>query len=108
MKHQRKINTVFLSISTLALLLLYGQYELVQDQVYKPDAPIWLYNHSPKENFYSQNISDARGVQNDNTLICEGAMGRVFEVTENDEKVWVQQDMGDYLIKTKRYQEQCL
>ncbi|MEC2074795.1 aryl-sulfate sulfotransferase [Metabacillus fastidiosus] len=38
--------------------------------------------------FYSPYISSAQRLENGNTLITEGANGRIFEVTENHEIVW--------------------
>jgi hypothetical protein len=45
----------------------------------------WSYT-SP--NFYSTNISSAQRLPNGNTLIAEGAPGRVFEVTPEKQIVW--------------------
>lgn len=39
-------------------------------------------------NFYSQYISSAQRLPNGNTLICEGANGRVMEMTVDHEIVW--------------------
>jgi len=39
-------------------------------------------------NFYSTNISSAQRLPNGNTLITEGAPGRIFEVTAKGEIVW--------------------
>lgn len=38
--------------------------------------------------FYSGYISGAQRLGNGNTLICDGAYGRLFEITPNDEIVW--------------------
>ena len=38
--------------------------------------------------FYSFHISSAERQPNGNTLICEGAPGRIFEVTPSHEIVW--------------------
>ncbi len=48
----------------------------------------WEYRGSPPVSFYSHYISSAERMPNGNTLICEGAHGRVFEVTQNKEIVW--------------------
>ena len=48
----------------------------------------WEYTASPDVSFYSHNISSAERLPNGNTLICEGAHGRIFEVTRNKELVW--------------------
>ncbi|WP_169053634.1 aryl-sulfate sulfotransferase [Alteraurantiacibacter aquimixticola] len=46
---------------------------------------VWTYAGA---NFYSFNISGAQRLQNGNTLITEGAPGRVFEVTSEGDIVW--------------------
>lgn len=46
---------------------------------------VWTYTAL---NFYSFNISSAQRLPNGNTLITEGAPGRVFEVTKEGEIVW--------------------
>ena len=46
---------------------------------------VWSYSAM---NFYSANISSAQRLPNGNTLITEGAPGRVFEVTSEREIVW--------------------
>ena len=48
----------------------------------------WEYRGEPALSFYSYNISSAERLPNGNTLICEGAPGRIFEVTQNMEIVW--------------------
>ncbi|MGI6226547.1 MAG: aryl-sulfate sulfotransferase [Peptococcales bacterium] len=49
---------------------------------------VWDYKEDNPVDFYSSFISSARRLQNGNTLICEGATGRFFEVTQRGEKVW--------------------
>ena len=48
----------------------------------------WEYTADPKESFLSRFISGAQRLSNGNTLICEGAKGRLFEVTPAGEIVW--------------------
>ena len=48
----------------------------------------WQYQGAPAISFYSYNISSAERQPNGNTLICEGAPGRLFEVTPRGEIVW--------------------
>ena len=48
----------------------------------------WEYDGSPRVSFYSNYISGAERLPNGNTLICEGAAGRFFEVTARGEIVW--------------------
>ena len=49
---------------------------------------VWEYKGDPPISFYSFHISGADRLPNGNTLICEGAPGRVFEVTPDKELVW--------------------
>ena len=49
---------------------------------------IWEYQGDPSISFYSYHISGAERLANGNTLICEGAPGRIFEVTPEQEIVW--------------------
>jgi hypothetical protein len=49
---------------------------------------VWEYGESPYYNFYSPHISGARRLPNGNTLITEGAFGRMFQVTKECEVVW--------------------
>ncbi|MEO8309500.1 MAG: aryl-sulfate sulfotransferase [Pseudomonadota bacterium] len=46
---------------------------------------VWMYNGA---GFFSTNISSAQRLPNGNTLITEGAGGRVFEVTPDSKIVW--------------------
>jgi hypothetical protein len=46
---------------------------------------VWSYN-GPR--FYSSNISSAQRLPNGNTLITEGASGRLFEITKEGQIVW--------------------
>jgi hypothetical protein len=48
----------------------------------------WEYHGEPRISFYSYNISSAERLPNGNTLICEGARGRIFEVTSGGTIVW--------------------
>ncbi len=48
----------------------------------------WEYAANPAISFYSYNISSAQRLPNGNTLACEGAAGRIFEVTSAKELVW--------------------
>jgi len=49
---------------------------------------VWEYRGDPPFSFYSPVISSAERLPNGNTLICEGSVGRIFEVTPNKEVVW--------------------
>lgn len=48
----------------------------------------WEYTADPPTDFFSSHISGAQRLPNGNTLICEGAKGRFFEVTPQSETVW--------------------
>jgi hypothetical protein len=48
-------------------------------------ALVWSYN-GPR--FYSSNISSAQRLPNGNTLVTEGASGRLFELTRDNKIVW--------------------
>lgn len=48
----------------------------------------WEYRGTPPISFYSYHISGAERLPNGNTLICEGAPGRIFEVTPDHQIVW--------------------
>ena len=48
----------------------------------------WEYRGDPPISFYSYHISGSERQPNSNTLICEGAPGRIFEVTPGKEIVW--------------------
>jgi hypothetical protein len=51
-----------------------------------PQAPLWSY--TDRARFFSAFISGSQRLPNGNTLICEGAKGRVFEVTPEGQVVW--------------------
>lgn len=73
-------------------VLLVREYSRVVE--YDPIAKtqVWEYTASDSNlsrwHFYSHFISGAQRLPNGNTLICEGALGRVFEVTPEGEIVW--------------------
>ncbi len=48
----------------------------------------WEYKAQNPVDFHSTYISGCQRLPNGNTLICEGAMGRFFEVTPSSEMVW--------------------
>ena len=49
---------------------------------------VWEYMDDPPHNFFSWYISGAQRLPNGNTLITEGAFGRLFEVTPAGQTVW--------------------
>ena len=48
----------------------------------------WEFRGEPPISFFSYHISGSERLPNGNTLICEGAPGRIFEVTPAKEIVW--------------------
>lgn len=65
-----------------------GNYTLLPNQAYGPNAAYWSYTAPVQTDFYSSNISGAQRLSNGNTLICEGDQGNFFEVDANDSIVW--------------------
>jgi hypothetical protein len=49
---------------------------------------VWSYQAQPPTAFYSEHMSGAQLLANDNVLITEGATGRIFEITRAGEVVW--------------------
>jgi hypothetical protein len=54
----------------------------------KTSQTVWSYTANPEVQFLSANISSAERMAGGNVLVCEGATGRVFEVTSKSEVVW--------------------
>lgn len=54
----------------------------------KSDEIVWEYTATPDIQFLSAHISGAQRLPNGNTLVCEGAPGRLFETTKDREIVW--------------------
>ena len=54
----------------------------------RDNAVAWEYSGDPPEQFFSGHVSSAERLPGGNVLICEGASGRVFEVTQRGETVW--------------------
>ena len=65
-----------------------GNYTLLPDETYGPSELYWTYEASPQQSFYSSFISGAQRLPNGNTLICEGARGRFFEVDMAGNTLW--------------------
>ena len=49
---------------------------------------MWEFRGDPPISFYSYQISGAQRLPNGNTLVCEGAPGRLLEVTVSHQIVW--------------------
>jgi hypothetical protein len=86
-----------------ASLLDNGNILVFDNGCHRPDAPsfsqvleidpatkqiVWTYKAEPILAFYSFMVSGAERLPNGNTLITEGASGRLFEVTTEGEVVW--------------------
>ena len=65
-----------------------GTYDIPDEDPMGPDGFDWTYPESPNIAFFSPNISGVQPLPNGNHLICEGAVGHVFEVTLDGELVW--------------------
>jgi outer membrane protein assembly factor BamB len=66
----------------------YPSYSRVLEIEPESGKIVWEYKDKIPWNFYSSFISGAQRLPNGNTLICEGAKGRFFEVTREGETVW--------------------
>jgi len=65
-----------------------GHYSRVVEVNPKTGEIEWEYKDNPPQRFYSHFISGCQRLPNGNTLICDGANGRLFEVTRDKEIVW--------------------
>ena len=63
---------------------------------------VWVYNDNLR--FHSTYTSNAQRLPNGNTLICESAAKRVFEVTPGGETVWEYVGCGS---RSYRYSYDC-
>jgi hypothetical protein len=52
------------------------------------DEVEWEFTGKPEPQFLSANIAGADRMPNGNNLVCEGASGRLFEITSAGEVVW--------------------
>ncbi len=65
-----------------------GSYYLESGSAYGPDEQLWIYTAENPKDFYSHYASGAQRLSDGNTLICDAAAGRFFEVTPDKETVW--------------------
>lgn len=65
-----------------------GSYVVPDQGPFGPSQPEWKYEAPDKKSFHSSYISGARRLPGGNTLICSGADGRIFEVTQGGKIVW--------------------
>jgi len=79
-----------------------GSYALADGEAYGPKDLAWEYNPDESERFFSFFISGAQRLPNGNTLVNQGAAGKVREVTPEGEIVWDYHYRGvqdaDYMI----------
>lgn len=61
---------------------------LAPGQAHGPAAPVWTYVAPNPGTLNSPPISSAQRLANGNTLICSGAQGWIFEVTNAGQGVW--------------------
>jgi len=54
----------------------------------KDNAVAWEFVSDPPEQFFSAHVSGAERLPGGNVLVCEGAPGRIFEITPRGELVW--------------------
>lgn len=72
----------------------------------------WEYVAEPEQQFFSGHISGAERLPGGNVLVCEGAAGRLFEITRRGEIVWewitpfanrVQGQLRPWIFRAHRY-----
>ncbi len=63
-------------------------YTLNADTTFGPDQPDWIYAGGADQGWYSPFISGAQPLANDHVLICDGPVGRVFEVDTLGNRYW--------------------
>ncbi|HVQ00874.1 MAG TPA: aryl-sulfate sulfotransferase, partial [Candidatus Thermoplasmatota archaeon] len=65
-----------------------GSYNLESGSAYGPENLTWSYAATPPTSFYDYYCSGADRLKDGDTLICDGAAGRFFEVTQDKTLVW--------------------
>jgi hypothetical protein len=66
-----------------------GNYILNPDSTFGPDTVFWSYTAPIPTEFFAANISGSQRQPNGNTLICDGPLGKFFEITNEGEIVWL-------------------
>lgn len=79
-----------------------GVYIIEPGQPFGPTEAVWRYGDVP--GFFSRTLGGAYRLPNENTLICEGTQGRIFEVNPDGTVVWVFL-AGDPVHRAPRYWE---
>lgn len=66
-----------------------GTYVIEENEPFGPDTLHWDYfNTMSASSFFSKHLSGSQRLENGNTLICEGASGKVFEVDIEGNIIW--------------------
>jgi hypothetical protein len=65
-----------------------GRYLREPGTAYRPKEPVWSYTAPRKTDFFAGFMSGAQRLPNGNTLICDGVIGTIFEVTLDKTVVW--------------------
>lgn len=63
-------------------------FQREENAEFLPKSFSWSYTAPDPYSFFSFNVSSAQRLPNGNTLICEGAQGRFFEIDSNFQIVW--------------------
>lgn len=94
-----------------------GNYALLPDSTFGPEQAEWVYDGGNEDTWYSPFISGAQPLSNGHILICDGPVGRIFEIDSLGEHYWEYinpitslgaQEQGavitqNYLFKLDRY-----
>jgi uncharacterized repeat protein (TIGR01451 family) len=65
-----------------------GVYSYTPGTAYGPMTPLWEYSADPPDEFFASFISSAQRLPNGNTLVCDGPIGRFFELDPEENLVW--------------------
>ncbi|HHM21317.1 MAG TPA: hypothetical protein ENJ20_04765 [Bacteroidetes bacterium] len=75
----------FSSIDIWTPPMLNGQYFIGPNQPFGPEEPDWTFT---QPGFYSSGISGVHALPRGHLFICEGRLGRFFEITPEGQTVW--------------------
>lgn len=79
-----------------------GTYALAEGEPFGPAAPVWEYAADPPESFYADRISGANRLADGHTLVCDGPVGRMFEVTPDGE-ILTEYEYGGFAFRADSY-----
>jgi hypothetical protein len=65
-----------------------GRYSIAAGLPFGPKRPVWEYAAADKSSFFAEYLSGAQRLPNGNTLVCDGPVGRLFEVTPAGRVAW--------------------